>query len=394
MNYGWPITTIGESCTITSGGTPSRKIARFWNGDIPWVSAKDLKRDRIGDAALHISEESIAESATKIAPVGSLLMLVRGMGLANGVAIAEVTAPVAFNQDIRAIHPPEAVIPRFLVLALKSGLTDGNGERVLSSAAHGTLKIDTEALRRIPFPLPPLPEQRRIVGIFDEAFAGIANARANAERNRQNARALFESRLNAVFTERGEGWTTRRLGEVCGFQGGSQPPKSEFVYSPQAGYVRFLQIRDFASDKHVTFIPKSKKNRTCNADDVLIGRYGASVGKILTRLQGAYNVALIKTIPDHTQLNQRFLYYYLHSATFQHRLRNGASRSAQNGFSKDDIFDFPIPLPRLEEQARVVDKLELNSYETQRLESLYRRKLAALDELKKSLLQRAFSGEL
>jgi type I restriction enzyme S subunit len=127
---------------------------------------------------------------------------------------------------------------------------------------------------------------------------------------------------------------------------------------------------------------------------VLIGRYGASVGKILTRLQGAYNVALIKTIPDHTQLNQRFLYYYLHSATFQHRLRNGASRSAQNGFSKDDIFDFPIPLPRLEEQARVVDKLELNSYETQRLESLYRRKLAALDELKKSLLQRAFSGEL
>ena len=89
-------------------------------------------------------------------------------------------------------------------------------------------------------------------------------------------------------------WKTVKLGDVCDFQGGSQPPKKEFVFEPQEGYVRFLQIRDFKSDKNVTYIPIAKKNRLCNTDDILIGRYGASVGQILRGLEGAYNVALMK----------------------------------------------------------------------------------------------------
>ena len=110
MKAGWAWTTIGNCCELTSGGTPSKRNASFWVGDVPFVSARDLKSDRIETAALHISSEAVEQSATKVAPVGSLLMLVRGMGLANGIQIGEVTAPVAFNQDIRAIHPPLASI--------------------------------------------------------------------------------------------------------------------------------------------------------------------------------------------------------------------------------------------------------------------------------------------
>lgn len=73
-----------------------------------------------------------------------------------------------------------------------------------------------------------------------------------------------------------EGWDTKKLGEVCEFEGGSQPPKSQFIYEPRPGYVRFLQIRDFGSDKNITFIPESKKNRVCSEGDIMIGRYGAS----------------------------------------------------------------------------------------------------------------------
>ncbi len=95
-----------------------------------------------------------------------------------------------------------------------------------------------------------------------------------------------------------DSWKSMKLGDVCEFEGGSQPPKSQFIYEEKPGYVRFLQIRDFGSDKNVTFIPQSKKNRLCEENDILIGRYGASDGKILTNKTGANNVALMKTTPN------------------------------------------------------------------------------------------------
>ena len=154
------------------------------------------------------------------------------------------------------------------------------------------------------------------------------------------------------------GWQTNKLGETCDFEGGSQPPKSQFVYEPKDGYVRFLQIRDFGSDKNITYIPPSKKNRLCTENDILIGRYGASVGKILTGKAGAYNVALMKTDPDLSVLNRDWFHSYLLSSEFQDRLLNVAARSAQAGFSKDDIFNFPVPIPPLLEQKRIVGILD------------------------------------
>jgi type I restriction enzyme S subunit len=155
-----------------------------------------------------------------------------------------------------------------------------------------------------------------------------------------------------------EGWVQMKLGDVCDFQGGSQPPKSQFIYSPQEGYVRFLQIRDFASDKNITYIPESKKNRHCNEEDILLGRYGASVGKVLTNKAGAYNVAVIKSIPEVTIINKGYLFYYFNTFDFQSRLIKTASRSAQDGFSKEDIYDFPVLIPPLQEQQRIVSIID------------------------------------
>ena len=150
----------------------------------------------------------------------------------------------------------------------------------------------------------------------------------------------------------------RKLGDLCDFQGGSQPPKSNFVYEPQDGYVRFLQIRDFGSEKNHTYIPVSKKNRICNSDDIMIGRYGASVGKILRGRSGAYNVALMKASPDTSVVDKQYFWHYLNSSIFQDDLKNVASRSAQDGFSKDDIFNFQVPLPPLATQQKIVAKLD------------------------------------
>ena len=177
-------------------------------------------------------------------------------------------------------------------------------------------------------------------------------------------------------------WRTVKLGEVCDFQGGSQPPKKEFVFEPQEGYVRFLQIRDFKSDKNVTYIPISKKNRLCNTDDIFIGRYGASVGQILRGLEGAYNVALMKTIPNEELISKGWLYAYLNSSLFQKPLMEASSRSAQNGFSKDDISALELPLPSLAEQQRIVAKLDAAFAEIDRFESVIKGKLSDFDALR------------
>jgi len=154
------------------------------------------------------------------------------------------------------------------------------------------------------------------------------------------------------------GWQTKKLGDICDFEGGSQPPKSEFIYDERIGYVRFLQIRDFGSDKNLTYIRESKKNRLCCEEDILIGRYGASVGKILGNKAGAYNVALMKTMPNLSIVDRRWFHKFLLSEEFQTPLLNIADRSAQAGFSKDDIYDFPVPVPPLSEQRRIVAILD------------------------------------
>jgi type I restriction enzyme S subunit len=191
-----------------------------------------------------------------------------------------------------------------------------------------------------------------------------------------------------------KGWRLLDLSKISEFEGGSQPPKAEFIYEQKEGYVRFLQIRDFKSEKNVTFIKHSKKNRYCLASDILIGRYGASVGQILTGKSGAYNVALMKAIPDETIILKRFFFHYLNSPEFQTRLMAIADRSAQNGFSKDDIAAFPVIIPPMLEQMRIVENLDAIFESISNAIENAERKLMALNELKEVVLQRAFSGEL
>ena len=149
------------------------------------------------------------------------------------------------------------------------------------------------------------------------------------------------------------------LGEACDFQGGSQPPKSEHISYEKDGYDRFIQIRDFRdSEKNKTFIPFSEKNKYCKKEDILIGRYGASVGVICTGLEGAYNVALIKCLINKDRLNSKYLFYYLNSERIQTLIIKFSERAAQAGVNPQHLKEFKIPLPPLEVQQEIVDELE------------------------------------
>ena len=150
-----------------------------------------------------------------------------------------------------------------------------------------------------------------------------------------------------------------KLGEVCDFQGGSQPPKEKFIYQKKEGYVRFIQIRDYSnSEKYITYIPNSNKNKLCETNDILIGRYGASVGVICTGLKGAYNVALIKCIINEKKLNSRYLYFYLKSRFVQEKIISLSARAAQAGVNPKHLKEFDIPLPTIKIQNQIVEEFE------------------------------------
>ena len=173
-----------------------------------------------------------------------------------------------------------------------------------------------------------------------------------------------------------------RLTDICDFQGGSQPPKDEWLFEKQEGYIRMLQIRDFTQSEKVVpeYVKISKSTKICQADDILIARYGASIGKILTGLSGAYNVAIMRAIPDTHMLQKKYLYYYLKSPYFQTAILNVGSRAAQAGFNKEDLSKLEIKCPLLSEQDSIIDIL-------QKVESIIgkiKKELIFLDELVKA----------
>jgi type I restriction enzyme S subunit len=178
------------------------------------------------------------------------------------------------------------------------------------------------------------------------------------------------------------------LTRVCDFQGGTQPPKEEWEINYKPGYIRMLQIRDFTRKKesHIEYVRISNKLKTCNANDILIGRYGASIGKILTGLEGAYNVAMIKTIPDETTLSKPYLYYILKNESFQSFISNIGSRAAQAGFNKEDLSKFQISLPSLDDQIRIATVLT----RAEKLIAKRKESIKALDELLKSIFLEMF----
>jgi len=146
-----------------------------------------------------------------------------------------------------------------------------------------------------------------------------------------------------------ENWLFFYFTSLIDVQGGTQPPKSTFIDSPRENYVRLVQIRDFASDKYAVYIPDKKNLRKFTENDVMIARYGASLGRICRGLSGAYNVALAKTIFNSTAIDSNYLFWLLQSGCFQTPLMQ-LSRTAQAGFNKEDLSYFAIPLPPIAEQ--------------------------------------------
>ena len=255
-------------------------------------------------------------------------------------------------------------------------------------------------LDAIRVPVPPLAEQQRIVGLLDEAFEGLATAKANAEKNLQNARALFESHLQSVFTQRGEGWVETTLGDLIEIQNGYAFKSTDYT---DAGYfvIRISNVQDgeitLANPRFIKLAYKKLERFILNDGDILISLTG-NIGRVgiiqEDQLPAVLNQRVARITVKDQSADRDFLFRFLLSRTFRESLQEAGHGAAQQNVSTKEIEAVRLSLPNKKEQRRIVEEFDNFAEETQRLARLYDRKLAALEELKKSLLHQAFSGDL
>jgi type I restriction enzyme S subunit len=248
------------------------------------------------------------------------------------------------------------------------------------------------------FPLPPLPEQKRIVAILDKVFAAIDKAIANTEKNLVNAKELFESYLNDIFEKKGEGWEEKRLGEVCKVVGGGTPSKANSDF--YAGEIPWATVRDLKGDLIsqtelciTEFAVKKSSTNVIPVGNVIIAtRVG--LGKVCLLAQNtAINQDLRGIIPNSKlDISESFLFWWFRTiAPMIMKEGTGATvKGVKLPFIKSLLFSYP----KLLKQKEIVREICGLREETQQLQFIYTQKLTSLKELKQSILQKAFSGEL
>lgn len=370
MKKGWHIKKLGDVCQVIGGGTPPKNNAEYYIGNIPWATVRDMRSEIISETECKITREAVRSSATNIIPAGNVIIATR-VGLGKVCLLGQ---DMAINQDLRGIIPndPNTLSVRFLFSWLKS-----IAHLIIAEGTGATVQgVKLPFVKSLQIPLPPFPEQKRIVAILDEAFDSIATAKANAEKNLQNARALFESHLQSVFTKRGEGWVQTTIGDQMMLQRGFDITKDK----QNEGSVPVVSSGGIKSyhDKAMAIAP-----------GVVIGRKG-TLGKVFYLETDYWPHDTTLWVKDFKGNDSRFVYYFLIALDVK-CLDSGTANPALN---RNQVHPIEVVWPPVSQQKAIVTKFDTLSVETQRLEIIYQKKLAALDALKKSLLDQAFTGNL
>jgi type I restriction enzyme S subunit len=189
----WPLVPLREVAKSFSGGTPPKSNAAYWTGPVPWLSPKDMKASHLSDTLDHISSDA-AENFSRLMPIGTVFVVVRGMILAKDLPVAICTVPMAFNQDMKALCANERILPEFLLYAIISQKSTMTKE--IGTSAHGTRRIGSSSIDELLIPLPPLPEQNEIVRIL----RAVERAAELEQRRAAVRRQVFGSALGRLMS--------------------------------------------------------------------------------------------------------------------------------------------------------------------------------------------------
>lgn len=396
---GWEMKKLSEVCAKITDGT--HQTPKYFTEGVIFLSSKNVTSGYIDwENIKYIDEKQHLEMHKRVAPrVNDILLAKNGT---TGVA-AIVDRAVVFDiyVSLALLRPLNGLFSAYLLYFINSPSAKKQFNKRLKGI--GVPNLHLEEIREVEIPFPPFPEQQRIVAILDEAFAAIAKAKANAEQNLRNAKELFESYLQGVFTSagsatenKGEGWEEKTLGDICEFTQGIQRDVKLQSETQGENQVRFLRIVDFTQgNEPPRYIDNPGDKYILNDEDVSLVRYGASTGFVCRGLEGALANNLFRVIPKSLkEVSNNFLFVFLTSPVFQDVIKESMNGAAMPAISFGMIKEIPFPIISLTEQQSIVQNLDALNAETKKLESIYKQKIKDLEELKKSVLQKAFKGEL
>jgi type I restriction enzyme S subunit len=391
---------LGDVCDLQNGFAFKSNL--FKSDGIPVLRISSIQDEQICDnRPVFTDQKDYKENLSKyMVKDGDLLIAMSG-ATTGKVGFNRTGKKFLLNQRVGKFEPSSKLNIDYLFYFLSTKVQ----ENLEISAGAAQPNLSSKQIKDFVIPLPPVAEQKRIVAILDETFEGISAAVANAEKNLANARELFESHLQAVFTKRGTGWVERPLGRMCErITKGSSPkwqglsyvekPGILFVTSENVGeYQVLIEQPKYVEEK---FNIKDKKS-ILKKGDVLTNIVGASIGRtaVFDRDDVAninQAVCLIRCEPN--LLNNCFLTYLLNSPVFKQVLHDNEVDNARANLSLGFFSQLLVPTPPLPEQRKIVSSLDSFREETQHLEAIYQQKLDALAELKQAVLQKAFAGEL
>lgn len=400
MKQDWEKKKLGDLCQIELGKTPYRSDKSFWDTEKEtenvWLSIADLL-NTYGDVVSD-SKEYITDKAAKISKIVKKGTLLLSFKLTLG-RLAFSGRNLFTNEAIAALTiKNEKVIDKYFLYQFLS-FFDWN------AATESDIKVKGKTLNKsklkeleVHFPK-SLPEQKRIVAILDKAFAAITKAKDNVEQNLKNAKELFESYLQGVFSN-GNNWEKKTLQQISKtFGRGKSKHRPRNFKGLYGGKYPFIQTGDIRNCKHYIIKFNQTYNEVGLAQSKLwptgticitIAANIAETG-ILT-FDACFPDSVIGIEVDEKFANRDFVEYLLQS--FKVRIQALGKGSAQANINMGTFENELFPFPHVKEQKSIVQKLDALSSETQKLEAIYQQKIEDLEELKKSVLQKAFNGEL
>lgn len=377
----WQLKKLGEVCHTTSGGTPSRKQASYYNGNIPWVKSGELDRGLILDTEEKISEEAIKNSSAKVFPKGTLLIALYGATIGK---LAFLGVDAATNQAICGIFKNDNIDSNYLYHFLfykKPNL-------VKQGIGGAQPNISQGILKNLDLPIPPLPEQQAIVAKIEGLLSELENGKQQLLTAQQQLKVYrqsllkwaFEGKLTNKKVKEGElpkGWKTEKLGLICEIKNGKnqklvENPNGKYPIYGSAGKMGF-------ADSYL-----------CDAGSTIVGRKG-TINKPLYVNEKFWNVdTAFGFMPNTDIITNRFLYFFCLSFNFAKLDKSTTIPS----LAKTDLQKIDVVLPPLNEQELIVSELESKLTVCDKIEETISQSLQQTETLRQSILKKAFEGKL
>jgi len=377
----WEVKKLGEVCEVIAGQSPEGKYYNDKGEGLPFYQGKkEFTEKFIGKPTKWTTK------ITKEAIANDILMSVR----APVGPINFATQKICIGRGLASIRASELVDKDFLFNFLLKHENEiiGNAGAVFNS-------INKKQIETIEIPIPPLPEQKRIVSLLDRAFEQIDRAKAIAQQNLNNAKEIFESYLNRVFDNgkllvvNGE-WKEKRLGEICEYE------KRKNIKT-NIPYVGLEHIKSNTGEFIGSLQPQEVKSSTFyfSNEHLLYGRLRPYLNKVLLpNFEGHCSTEIFPIKVNNKYITREYLFYWFFLPKTVDKINATWTGARMPRANMKEVINFKLCIPPLEIQKQIVARLDKLQAETKKLEAVYQNKIANLEELKKSVLERAFRGEL